>query len=149
MEVAGAIEFHQLVDDRLLFGILGKRSCFGEAIDDVRDGLSIESVGFPHPLLYFSVFLNQSAVESEHDRMGVGGVLHVGVELLRLLLVDTVVVVAGRSENQVLSLSKVNPFLHEVGVENDLSDFVELFLIRFEHLVLVHHPLRLFLEPRP
>ena len=62
LQVACFVVFHQLGDDRLLFGCLGHTFGFLQPVNNLLECLTVESAHLPYLFLNTAVFLHQTAV---------------------------------------------------------------------------------------
>ncbi|KAF5037249.1 hypothetical protein DSECCO2_566620 [anaerobic digester metagenome] len=74
-EVAGFIIFHQRFDYRLLVFIFSNFSGFFKPVNDLLNGLAVQTAHFVNLFGNYAVFLYQFAVQSERNQ-GVGPVNH-------------------------------------------------------------------------
>ena len=100
------------------------------------DGFAIQTVNAPHILTDFPVAFHQCGVQSIGKRFGVAGVflLHPRIELLGLLLRDTVVEVARRGLYQVFPIGFVHTLGLNIRIENDGNQLITEIFHRFVFL---------------
>ena len=120
-QVACAIILNESVDDRLLLGCAGKGTRLFQVEHHALDGSTVETTYTPYAFTQVAKLIAyQAAVHSHHHGARVAGGLAFGVKLLSFLLCDSgSVVVAGRSEQQVVAIFLVDTHGHHRRVEDD------------------------------
>ena len=78
----------------------------------------------PYLLYHLAILLYETAVHAIHHGSLILGVLQVVVECLGLCLCNTIIVVAGRGEHEVLSIGLVYALGHHCGVEDGREHFI-------------------------
>ena len=108
----------------LLFAF-GVRSGCEEFVGDAVDGFAVETAAAPYVLVERAVgSLFEPAVQANHGwSVGIGFLLELCVESLGLGLRDAFrIVVAGGSEQEVLTVGLIDALGHDVGIEDDVRE---------------------------
>ncbi|CDE86755.1 unknown [Prevotella sp. CAG:891] len=125
-EVARAVHFDEQVDDLLLGGGVGKRTCLFKILDYALQGGRIHAANAPYAFGELSVVVAAYlAVHTHHDGTRIGHGFALRIEFFGLSLGNAgCVVVAGRGQHQVVAILLVDAHHHHRGVENHGENFV-------------------------
>ena len=128
LQTACFIKLNQFADHCLLRIIFSYRFRFLQPVYDLFNRLSIKSAYFPYFFLYFSILFDQTAVQSVWNRSFIFRIFHCSVEAFRLLLSNSVIIIAGRSQHQVFTIRLIYTFRHDSRIKHYREKLVtELF----------------------
>ena len=149
LEITGAIELHEQVDDMLLSLILSEFLRLEQPGNDFLDRLAIESILLPHQLNHLVVALGELGVESVRWRCRVRRILQSGIESLHFRLGHILIEIAGRGLYQVFAIGLVHSLRHHLRVEDDrhkLSEEIFLALSSLEGQLILRDFLHQLIE---
>ena len=124
LQVSCPIELHQLVYDSLLLVVLGISTSLAQYLANAVDCFAIKASTLPDILVERAIlFAFQTTVQTQHRRpVRIDLALHVCIERFRFSLTDAFcIVVARRSEQQVLAISLIDALRHYIRVEDEVQ----------------------------